>query len=306
MPPKRLGRGAICQHFSLPHPPGAAPISLSVFLLVLLAAALHAGWNAIIKVKLEPFLAMVLIAQTGAIVMAPFVFWTGLPDKAALPWLVGSVVVHIGYYIALAAAYERADMGQVYPIARGTAPMLTGIVSVTVLAEPVTAIGIAGIALLGLGIFVMSMKSAADAARMDRKALFFAALTAVFICLYTISDGNGARASGNHAAYSVALFISSGVAFTAVAIAMRGLSGLKPILGFAGPGFAGGAMSAGAYTIAIWAMTVAPIPLVAAVRETSVLFGAIIAVVVLREPLRATRIVAAGLIVAGLVLIRLQ
>jgi drug/metabolite transporter (DMT)-like permease len=271
-----------------------------------LAAALHAGWNAIIKVKLEPFLAMVLIAQTGALVMLPFVFWTGLPDKAALPWLVASVVVHIGYYISLAAAYQRADMGQVYPVARGAAPLLTGIVSILIFNEPVTAIGIAGIVLLGFGIFVISLKSAADAALMDRKALFFAALTAVFICLYTISDGNGARAAGNHAAYSVALFVSSGIAFTAVAIAMRGLQGLKPILGFAAPGFAGGAMSAGAYTIAIWAMTVAPIPLVAAVRETSVLFGAIIAIVVLREPLRLNRIIAAGFIVSGLVLIRLQ
>jgi drug/metabolite transporter (DMT)-like permease len=249
---------------------------------------------------------MVLIAQAGGLVMLPFVLVTGLPDVAALPWLGASVIVHIGYYVALAAAYARADMGQVYPIARGAAPLLTGVVSILFFNEPVTTIGIAGIALLAIGIFVISRKAGANSVRMDRQALAYAALTAVFICLYTLADGYGARASGNHAAYSVALFVSSGVSFTLGAIAMRGVNGLKPILGFVGPGLAGGAMSAAAYTIAIWAMTVAPIPLVAAVRETSVLFGAMIAVVVLREPLRINRIIAAGLIVAGLVLIRLQ
>jgi drug/metabolite transporter (DMT)-like permease len=282
------------------------PISITVFFAVLAAAALHAGWNAILKVKLEPFLAMVLINLAASLVTLPFIFWTGLPRAEAWPWLIASVLIHVAYYIALTAAYERADMSQVYPVARGSAPLLTAAVSILFLGEPVSAIGMAGIALLGTGIFVMSMKSAADAVHMDRKALMFAGLTAVTICLYTLSDGQGARVSGDPKAYIVGLFVFDGLFFTAIALWMRGLQGLKPILGFVGPGLAGGAMSAGAYGIAIWAMTVAPIPLVAAVRETSVLFGAAIAVFILKEPLRINRIVAAGLILAGLVLIRLQ
>jgi drug/metabolite transporter (DMT)-like permease len=267
---------------------------------------LHAGWNAILKVKLEPFLAMVLINLAASLVTLPFVLITGLPKAEAWPWLIASVLIHVGYYIALTSAYQRADMGQVYPVARGSAPLMTAVVGIFLLGEPVSTLGMAGIALLGCGIFVMSMKSAADAAHMDRKALLYAGLTAVTICLYTISDGKGARVSGDPAAYIVALFIFDGLLFTAIAWWMRGTAGLKPILGFVGPGLAGGAMSAGAYGIAIWAMTVAPIPLVAAVRETSVLFAAAIAVVILKEPLRMNRIVAAGLILAGLVLIRLQ
>jgi drug/metabolite transporter (DMT)-like permease len=278
--------------------PRGQSISVTVFFAVLAAAALHAGWNAMLKVKLEPFLAMVLINLAASLVTLPFIFWTGL--------LIASVLIHVAYYIALTAAYERADMSQVYPVARGSAPLLTAVVSIAFLGEPVSLLGMAGIALLGTGIFVMSMKSAKDAVHMDRKALLFAGLTAVTICLYTLSDGKGARVSGDPAAYIVALFVFDGLFFTAIALWMRGFAGLRPILGFVGPGVAGGAMSAGAYGIAIWAMTVAPIPLVAAVRETSVLFAAGIAVFILQEPLRTNRIVAACLILAGLVLIRLQ
>ena len=184
--------------------------------------------------------------------------------------------------------------------------MMTALLSVVVLQEPLSGQGAAGIALLGLGIFVMAMKTTKDATRMDRQALFYAALTAVSITLYTITDGSGARASQDALAYSAGLFVLDGLALSLVALWLRGPSGLKPLLHFMGPGLLGGTLSSVAYGIAIWAMTVAPIPLVAAVRETSVLFGAVIAVVFLKEPLRANRIAAAGLILAGLVLIRLQ
>lgn len=249
---------------------------------------------------------MVLINFCAAIITLPLIVYTGLPRAEAWPWLIASVLIHVGYYFALTEAYRRADMSQVYPIARGSAPLLTAVTSIFFLGETVSLQGFAGIAILGLGIFVMSMKSASDAAHMDRKALGFAGLTAISICAYTLSDGTGARVSGDALAYIAALFVADGLFFTLIAWLMRGTAGLKPITGFWGPGMAGGAMSAGAYGIAIWAMTVAPIPLVAAVRETSVLFGAVIAVVILKEPLRTKRVMAAMLIVAGLVLIRLQ
>ena len=249
---------------------------------------------------------MVLINAAGGLVMVPVLLHTGWPRAEAWPWLVASVIVHLGYYFALTGAYARADMSQVYPVARGSAPLMTALLSIFILGEPVTGQGAAGIGLLALGIFVMSMKSARDAAHMDRKALIYAGFAAVTITAYTITDGSGARASGDALAYSAALFVIDGLVFTGIALWLRGPEGLKPVLDFAGPGLLGGAMSSGAYAIAIWAMTVAPIPLVAAVRETSVLFGAAIAVLFLKEPLRANRIVAAGLIMAGLVLIRLQ
>lgn len=259
-----------------------------------------------LKLGLEPLEAMVLINGAAAVVALPFLFWTGWPRAESLPWLAASVAVHLGYYFALAEAYRRADMSQVYPVARGSAPLLTALISVFFLHEPVTPLGGGGIAMLALGIFVMSLKSARDAAHMDRKALMFAGLTAVTICLYTLSDGSGARIAGDPAAYSAALFVIDGLALTLFTLWLKGARWFAPMLRHKTAGLAGGAMSCAAYSIAIWAMTVAPIPLVAAVRETSVLFGAAIAVVILKEPLRANRILAALFIVAGLVMIRLQ
>ncbi len=300
-----MNRGCACKKPDRPKL-GTADISLSVFLIVIAAAALHAGWNALLKIRLDPFLAMVLINGAGGVIGIPILMITGWPNFASLLWLIASTILHLGYYFALTAAYRRADMSQVYPIARGSAPLLTGLFSVLLLGEPLSLLGGAGIALLGFGIFVMSLRSAKDAAHMDRKALLYAGLTAITICGYTLTDGAGARASGNPHAYTAALFVMDGACLSLVALWMRGLSGLRPLLGFIGPGFAGGAMSCGAYGIAIWAMTVAPIPLVAAVRETSVLFGAAIAVIFLKEPLRANRIIAALLILGGLAMIRLQ
>lgn len=280
-------------------------MSLSVFLIVLAAAAMHAGWNALLKIRLEPFLAMVLIHLFGTLITLPVLFVTGWPKAEAMVWLAASTLIHVGYYFALAAAYDRADMGQVYPIARGSAPLMTALLGVSVFGEAISLSSGIGIAILALGIFVMSMPSARDATRMDRKALLYAGLTAVTITAYTISDGVGARVSGDPLAYIAALFVLDGLTLTVLAFLVRGWNGLKPMMGFLPQGLAGGAMACGSYGIAIWAMTVAPIPLVAAVRETSVLWGAAIAVIFLKEPLRANRIVAACLIVAGLVMMRL-
>lgn len=277
-----------------------------MFFIVLVAAALHAGWNALLKIRLDPFLAMVLIHAAGALVALPGLLVFGLPGRDSLPWLIASTLLHLGYYYALAGAYRLADMGQVYPVARGSAPLMTALFAALVLGEPISAMGATGIGLLACGIFVMALRHPADAVHMDRRALLFAGATAVTICGYTLTDGIGARASGNPLAYSAALFVADGVCLTGVALATTGPRRLKPMLPFWKQGLAGALMSCGAYSIAIWAMTVAPIPLVAAVRETSVLFGAAIAVVILKEPLRLNRIIAAVLIVAGLAMIRLQ
>lgn len=281
-------------------------MSLPVFFIVLLAAAMHAGWNALLKLKLEPFVAMVLIHACGMLLAVPAVLILGFPPMESWPWLAASTIIHLGYYVALSAAYARADMGQVYPIARGSAPLMTGLVGVWIFSEPVTVKGGTGIALLALGIVVMSIRSARDATHMDRKALLLAAVTAVTITLYTISDGLGARISGDPHSYTAALFLLDGLCLTSFAFWRKGWKGMRPMFDYLPQGFAGGVMSCGSYGIAIWAMTVAPIPLVAAVRETSVLWGAAIAVLVLGEPLRWNRIAAACLIVAGLVMIRLQ
>jgi drug/metabolite transporter (DMT)-like permease len=275
-----------------------------VFIAVLIGAACHASWNAVIKFGLDPFTTTALIAIMSGLVAAPLVPVFGLPPAAAWPWVIASVILHLGYYVGLTEAYRAGDMGQVYPIARGTAPLMTASVS-TFLGEALGLAGWVGIVVLAAGVVLMSLRGGGDIAKLNRRAVGFALFTAVTICGYSLVDGIGARTAGNAHAYTVALFVCDGLSMAAFALIKRG-SGVVVDMGRNWKaGLIGGALSLIAYWIAIWAMTVAPIALVAALRETSVLFGALIAVIVLREPLRATRIAAAVLIVAGLALIRL-
>ncbi|RVU14964.1 EamA family transporter [Methylobacterium oryzihabitans] len=278
-------------------------MSASVFAAVLAAACMHAGWNALVKLRLEPLLTMALITASAGVIALPALAWLGPPPLAAWPWLLGSIVLHLGYYVALTEAYRQADMGQVYPVARGSAPLLTTLASLVVLGEPVAPLAAGGVAILCLGVGLMAFGSRSG--RLGPRALAWAGLTALMICGYTLVDGLGARAAGDAHAYSAALFVVDGIPLAAFVLWRRGAGVLRQIRGVALPGLVGGLFSLGSYWIAIWAMTVAPIPLVAALRETSVLVAALISVTILKEPLLAGRAVAAVVILAGIAAMRL-
>ena len=181
-------------------------LTLPVFLAVLTAAALHAGWNALIKIRLDPFLAMTLICFTCGMIALPALPITGLPKAAAWPWIVASVVIHLGYYLFLAEAYRRADMGQIYPIARGAAPLMTAIVSLFVVQDPLSTGNGVGILLLGAGVLLISLRGHRHLMAPSKVAVSCALLTAITISAYTIVDGIGARAAGDPNAYAAALF----------------------------------------------------------------------------------------------------
>jgi drug/metabolite transporter (DMT)-like permease len=276
-----------------------------VFAAVLAAAALHAGWNAFLKLRIEPFLVMTLITGAAGIIALPALLVLGMPRLAAWPWLGGSIVLHLGYYLALTAAYARADMSQIYPIARGGAPLLTATASILLLAEPIAAPQLLGIGALGGGVLAMAVVGRRRGTVFDPVAVALAMLTAVIICGYTLVDGMGARVAGDPHAYSAALFVFDAIPIVLFAVWRRGIAGLAPLRRMILPGFAGAAMSLAAYWIAIWAMTVAPLALVAALRESSVLFAVVIAVVILKEPLQPGRAIVSVVILLGLVLIRL-
>lgn len=276
-----------------------------VFAAVLFGAACHAGWNAVVKFGLEPFTTTVLIGLAGAVVALPLIPFVGIPPLPAWPWLIASVILHLGYYIGLTEAYRTGDMGQVYPIARGTAPLLTAIAGTLLIGEGLGLVGWLGILVLVAGVFLLSLRGGRGLV-LDRRAIGFALFTAVTICAYSLVDGLGARTAGNAHAYTAWLFLLDGLFLTAFAVLRRGPGVLLDMARFWRSGLVGGTLSMISYWIAIWAMTVAPIAIVAALRETSVLFGAAIAVVILKEPLRTARIVAAVMIVCGLALIRLH
>ena len=277
-----------------------------VFAAVLFAAACHAGWNATIKRGLDPLATTVLISIGAAIVSAGLLPFVGLPAMAAWPSCGASVLIHLLYFAALIESYRAGDMGQVYPIARGSAPLLTATATTVFIGEPLGLLGWCGITLLAAGVLLMSLRGGRDLARLDRKAVGFALFTAVTISAYSVVDGVGARLAGSANAYSVALFIGIGPVMGAYALVLRGREVVAAMGRYWGLGLAGGSLQLGSYGIAIWAMTVAPIAIVAALRETSVLFGAAIAVVFLKERLMPGRIAAALMIVAGLTLIRLS
>ena len=277
-----------------------------VFLAVLFAAACHAGWNALIKVGLDPLSTTTLISLGAGLVALALVPLVGVPAWAAWPWLIASVIVHLCYFASLIESYRTGDLGQVYPIARGSAPLMTAAATTVFIGEKLSLVGWTGIFSLVAGVLLLSARGGRELAEVDRRAIGFALFTALTICAYSVVDGIGARLSANPNAYSVWLFIGIAVVMLPYAIYRDGPDVIPAMRRFWRRGLAGGALQLLSYGIAIWAMTLAPIAIVATLRETSVLFGAVIAVVVLKEPLRAARIVAACLIVCGLILIRLQ
>jgi drug/metabolite transporter (DMT)-like permease len=277
-----------------------------VFAAVLFAAACHAGWNAAIKRGLDPLATTVLISLGAAVVALALAPFTGLPAPAAWPWVIASVIIHLGYFAFLIESYRTGDMGQVYPLARGSAPLLTASLSPLIVGEVIGAVAFLGIAILAAGVILLSLRGGRALARIDARAVSFALLTALTICAYSLVDGIGARLAGSAHAYSVALFEGIGPVMLIYAVVRAGRDVVTVTQRQWTTGLAGGALQFGSYAIAIWAMTLAPIAIVAALRETSVLFGAVIATVFLREPLRPPRIVVALMIVTGLALIRLS
>jgi drug/metabolite transporter (DMT)-like permease len=276
-----------------------------VFFAVLGAAACHAGWNAVIKGGGDPLTTTAVVTIAAGVVGVPFWPFFGLPSAAAWPWVAASVVVHVFYFATLIEAYRHGDLSQVYPIARGGAPLMTGIASTLIIGEHLSSPAWVGLLLLVAGVLLLSLRGSDALARFNWHGIGYALATAVSICAYTIVDGMGARVSQNPAGYTMAIFLGCSLAMACYLFARRGAAAFTGIRPQWRIGVFGGALQVISYGIAIWAMTVAPIAIVAALRETSVLFGALIALVVLKEPLRPIRLVAALLIVLGLVALRL-
>ena len=278
-------------------------MTIWVLAAVLGAAFLHALWNALIKFgtsKLTSMLILTLVQGGMGLLVAltrPF------PDPQVWLWLLASGVFHAAYKLFLAFAYEQGDLSRVYPIARGAAPMVVLVISALLLPDVIAAWEYLGILVLGAGILLMArgVFSSGESRRLVPLALGSAMATAG----YSLVDGLGARASGDAVAYVGWLFTLDAVFFTPVCIALRG----KSVLRASGKVWAIGGLAAtasyGAYAIAVWAMTIAPIALVAALRETSILFAVLIGWLVFGERMDKQKAVAAALIVAGVIVTRL-
>ncbi|MGB3387818.1 MAG: DMT family transporter, partial [Pseudaminobacter sp.] len=191
------------------------------------------------------------------------------------------------------------------PIARGAAPLLVSFVMLFGFGEALTPPAMVGVAMLVAGVLLMSIRGGRDRAKLEAKAITFALLTSVFIAGYTVTDGLGARLNGDAHGYAVWLFVLDGLTMLGIMLALRGQRGLAAMRPYWRSGLAGGTMSLGAYWIVIWAATLAPIALVSALRESSVLFAAAISVLILREPLTRWRVLSALAIVTGILATRM-
>ena len=277
-------------------------MTIGVFLAVLMAALLHAGWNAIIKTGLNKQTSMFLLSVGHALIGAGVAVLYPFPAPEVWPWLLASGLIHMAYQLFLAYAYEQGDLSRVYPIARGAAPMMVLVVSLLFLADTISAAEVGGILVLGTGIALMARGVLTNGE--SRRLLPFALGSALATAGYTLADGLGARVSGEPFAYVGWLMVLSAVFYTPAVIALKGRAVLRADARAWGVGMVAAAASFAAYAIAVWAMTLAPIALVGAMRETSILFAVLIGWRFFDERMDRGKALAAVLIVAGVMLTR--
>ena len=277
-----------------------------VLLLVLLAAVLHASWNALIKAGGDQLVMTTVIMFVPILPCAAIVLTQPAMAAAAWPYVILSAVVHWFYFGVLIGSYRYGDFSQVYPIARGTAPAMVAFAAWIFEGEALTGIETLGALIVSAGIVSLAWRRRGGTALThEPKAIGFALLTAVSIAIYLVADGMGAHRSGDVLVYIGWQFVLQStplVAFTLWRRRGRLRESFRPYLK---QGFLGGAIAGISYGIAIWAMSVAPLAHVVAVRETSVLFGAILGAVVLKESFGRHRILASAVIAAGAVLLNL-
>ena len=271
-----------------------------VIALVLCAALMHATWNAIIKSDRDRLVSFGMVMGAGTVLglaAAPFV---PLPAPASWKWLAASTAIHNFYYFFLLRAYAHGDLSHVYPIARGLGPTLVAIFSGALVGEHLAAHEAAGVTLVSLGILTLAF--ARGFRGFEPRPTFYAVVTGVTIASYTVSDGLGVRSSGDALSYIVWLNVWEGPWVILAAIAVRRRTMVPYLRRWWWRGTIGGVVATLGYSIAIWALSIGAMAHVAALRETSVLFAAVIGTVLLGEGFGRVRVLAAVAIVAGLVL----
>ncbi len=279
-------------------------MSSAVILIVLLAAVMHAGWNAIVKSGRDKLFETTLVTTGAALFAAVLLPFLPLPASASWPYLVISVAIHVVYFSLVAAAYHSGDLSLAYPVMRGTAPLVTAMLSIAVFNEPLSAAGWLAIVSLCAGVLTLAWDARA-ARRHQGRSLAMGLGNAAVIVAYTLVDGTGVRLSGSAWSYTAWFFFLNAFPLLLVLRLRRGRGFLKAGERSWKIGLAGGGLTFAAYGLALWAMTVAPVALVAALRETAVVFGVIAASALLKERFGALRWTASVLIALGAVALKL-
>lgn len=266
-------------------------------LMMIASGATHAVVNAIFKSGRDKMSGRALIDGFSGLLVLPAVFFVPLPH-GAWGWLFGSWLTHVVYLVCLIKAFERADMTVAYPIARGVAPALAAMVAVALFGEHITWLTAGGIALVSVGVMTVGLGR-----HVDRQAIGWAVATGVCIAIYTVIDAQGVRAAPSAASYIVWVYLAMGGGIGLLFALWRGPSFLLAARHEWKPGLVAGALSIITYGLALWAYRLGDTPRLAALRETSILFAVIVAVVFLRERMTSGRIIGTAIIAGGAVLL---
>ena len=274
--------------------------------LVLLAAVLHAVWNALIKSSDDSWLTTLMVFATGSVVCALGLPFVDVPERESWPYLAVGALFHNIYVAFLVLSYRFGDLSHVYPIARGTGPLIVAALSARVLDEPLTSGETAGTLLVCLGILSLAVDRSLVTSR-GRQAAFFALCTGVLIAGYTIVDGLGVRRAGEPGPLAYILWLQAveAVPFVAVTVALRWRDIPAFVRRSGARGALGGVMATFGYSLVLWAYSLGAIAPIAALRETSVILAALIGTWVLGEPFGRRRLLGASLVAAGVVVVNL-
>ena len=278
-------------------------MSTTVFIAVIGAAILHASWNALVKGGADKYVGIGAVAIGHVPFALAALMFVPAPAPESFVYLAVGILLHVGYQLFLLQSYRVGDLTQVYPIARGSAPLIVALVSVTVLGVVLAPLEIAAILIIGAGILSLSLTRRADGLR-NHKAALFALGTGVFIASYSLVDGIGARLAGTSVGYYAWLSIGNAAIMVVYLLAIRPVT--LPDIARHGRKvfFIGGGASFVAYALVTWAFTQAPIALVTALRETSIVFALLIGVFFLKEKLNLAKVFSTFVTLLGAALLR--
>jgi drug/metabolite transporter (DMT)-like permease len=281
-------------------------LSLEVTLAVLLAALLHASWNAMIKGGSDVLLDTAAIVAGAGMLAVPFLWILPLPDVASWPYIFASITTHLAYYFLMVNAYRTGELSLVYPLMRGVAPLITALLGIIWLRELPASISWLGMLLISIGVIALALRPVGNAPVLagHGRAVGFALANAAVIAVYTIIDGTGARLAGNPWSYIVWLVALDAIPLSIYMLATRRQVFVTALAERRWHGLTGGVLSTGAYGISLWAMTKAPVALVASLRETSVLFATLIGARLLKERLTPRRWAGVGAVVVGVMALK--
>ena len=275
-----------------------------VFVAILAAAAMNAAWNTAVKVGGDKLTMMAITTLIGSLISLPALAFVKMPGAESWMLLSLSIVIHTVYHLVLPFAYRYGDLGQVYPMARGLAPLLVTLAAALLLGELPPTPGMVGVACISCGVLALAIRRRTDPQGASR-GVTYALLTGALIAAYTVVDALGARLSGSVLGFAVILTVGDGIATALVVLAWKGVKSFRVDTRTLGLCSFAGAMQIGAYWIAVWALSQAPMGTVSALRESSVLFVGLISRFLLNESFGKQRVISSLLIFAGIVSVRI-